>query len=266
MSKISQEHTLSELFSFIKKFPRKDFYLEIAKGNVPKHIDYGFFGINEDIDVATYPQDIWSSGGIFTPPTTYRIHDIVSVSANDTAAGTGARTLRIYGVVSNGLADEIITLNGVTPVSTVNLYSDIYRMVIFTSGSGLTNAGIITATSATDGTVTAAIHVNGYNASRKGIRLIPPGYKGYIHDWQTSMTQSIATNSAINYLITKTSTGLWISRSVQTLFNSGASSLKIEYKTPLLLLAGEWVKVQCANVSANNTTIQCNVNLTLVQD
>lgn len=266
MSKIAQEHTLSEMLKFLKEDFVEDFYLEIAKGNVPKHSDYGFFGLNGDIDTVTYPQDIWSNGGIFTPPTTYRVHALVSASANDTAAGTGARTLRIFGVVSTGLAEETITLNGVTPVNTVNSYSDIYRMVIFTSGSGLTNAGLITATAATDGTVTAAIQVNGYNSSRKGIRLIPPGYKGYIHDWQSSMTQTVASNSAINYLLTKTSTGLWISRSVQTLFNSGASSLIIEYKTPLLLSAGEWVKVQCANVSANNTTIQCNVNITLVQD
>lgn len=244
----------------------RDFYLEISKGNVPKHSDYGCFGINGDVDTATTPEDIQDAGGIFVPPTTYRIHAIVSNSANDTSAGTGARTVQIFGVVSTGLAEETIILNGVTPVNTVNSYSDIYRMVIYTSGSGLTNAGIITATAATDATVTISIQVNGYNASRRAIRLIPPGYKGYLNSWKGAMTQSTASNTALLYLLTKTSTGIWISRGLHSLTNTGSSHEEDIFKIPLLLSAGEWVKVQCTSVSANNTLVQCDINITLVQD
>ena len=250
--------------SYINK--PKDFYLEISKGNISKHSDYGCFGINADIDIATVPEDIQDAGGVFVPPTTYRVHAIVSADANDTSAGTGARTVKIFGVVSTGLAEETIIMNGTTPVNTVNSYTDIYRMVIYTAGSGLTNAGIITATAAVDATVTITIQVNGYNASRRAIRLIPPGYKGYVTDWKAGMTQTVATNSALVDILTRTSTGVWVKRGIHSLYNSGSSNETDFYKVPLLIAAGEFVKLQCSYVSANNTTIQGDINLILVQD
>ena len=244
----------------------RDFYLEVAKGNVTKHSDYGCFGINTDIDTGSTPEDIWSDGGVFTPPTTYRIHALVSSSASDTSAGVGARTIRVFGVVSTGLEEETITMNGVTPVNTVNSYSDIYRMVIYTAGTSLTNVGVITATAAVDATITASIQVNGYNASRRAIRLIPPGYKGYLTDWKGSMIQATANNTSVINLLTKTSTGLWVTRGLHTLTNSGGGNETDEYKVPLLIESGEFVKVQCSSVSANNTQVQVNINIVLIKD
>lgn len=133
-----------------------DFLLEVAKGNVPKHSDYSVTGFNSDIDSGTTPETICGGGGVFTPPTTYRIHDIVSTSANDTAAGTGLRTVRIYGVTSSGFETEDKTMNGLTNVPTTKSYIDIYDIVPLTFGSGGTNAGVITATAAAPGTVTTS--------------------------------------------------------------------------------------------------------------
>jgi len=244
----------------------KDFYLEVAKGNVPKHLDYSGWGANEDIDTATVPEDIYLAGGVFIPPTTYRVHNIVSSSVNDTSAGTGARTVHIYGVVSTGLADEIVTLNGVTPVATVNSYSDIYIMFVATAGSGNTNAGQITATAVTDATVTCQINVNSFNSIRKAIRLIPPGYKGYLYEWEAGMEQSTSSSSARVILMTKESGGIFITRSIHSLSNSGNSHEKDTFRVPLKLEAGTWVKCQCTTVSSNNTFIQAGFNLILVQD
>ena len=48
---------------------------------------------------------------------------VSSGSANDTAAGTGARTVTIVGLDANyNVISETLTMNGVTPVQTVNSY------------------------------------------------------------------------------------------------------------------------------------------------
>lgn len=247
-------------------FRTTDFFTEISKGLVPKHTDYSAFGINDDIDTATTPEDIWVNSGLFVPPTTNRIHDIVSSNANDTSAGTGARTVKVYGVTANGLENETVTLNGVTPVSTTKSYYDIYILHINTAGSGNTNAGIITATAQTDSTVTAAIAANGYNTSRKAIRYIPTGHKGYLYSFDAGMQQTTAGSSALVYLLTKESGGVWLARHIHSLNNSGNNFENQDFKAPIVLNAGTWVKIQCSSVSQNNTLIQGGFELILVQD
>jgi len=243
-----------------------DWFTEVAKGKVPKHQDYSGSGVNKDVDTGSTPEDIWLTGGVFVPPTTYRIHNIVSASANDTAAGTGARTVHVFGVTANGLENEVISMNGVTPVPTTKSYKDIYELHIDTCGAGNTNAGIITATAVTDATVTASIQVDGLNTSRKAIRYIPTGYTGYLYDWNAGMEHATAGNSAGVYLQTKYDGEAWLSRGYHSLSNSGASYEIEHFKTPLVLPADTWVKIQCTSVSANNTLIQGGFNLMLKQN
>jgi hypothetical protein len=86
----------------------------------------------------------------YTEPTSAGQRSIASASANDTAAGTGARTVKITyykntGGTVTGPFYETLTLNGTTGVNTAA--SDIYYiedMTVLTVGSGGTNAGIIT--------------------------------------------------------------------------------------------------------------------------
>lgn len=69
---------------------------------------------------------------------------IVSDSANDTAAGTGARTVTVTGVTSTyALASEVLTLNGTTAVNMAGSYIGINSMTVETAGSNGINAGNI---------------------------------------------------------------------------------------------------------------------------
>lgn len=106
---------------------------------------------------------------------------VSSASANDTAAGTGARTVLLTGLDANwNIQSEIIALNGQTAVTTVNTYLFVQSLQVLTAGSGGTNAGIIyvgtgVVTSGVPATKYLAIQA-GYGASRMGVMAVPAGY------------------------------------------------------------------------------------------
>lgn len=90
----------------------------------------------------------------YTEQTTNAQRSIASASANDTAAGTGAHTIRITYLDSTGAGPytETVTLNGTSYVNTVATnICFIEQMEVLTAGSGLTNAGILTLKAATAG-------------------------------------------------------------------------------------------------------------------
>lgn len=96
--------------------------------------------------VSTTASTIWSGGATsYVQLTTGTALEVVSASANDAAAGTGARTIRVSGVDSSYLPfTEVITLNGVTAVPLVNTsVIAVNRTEVLTAGSGLVNAGKI---------------------------------------------------------------------------------------------------------------------------
>jgi len=142
-------------------------YLAVPAGQASTLTGVNKYGRNIEIDSAV-TADIWdggktvASGGvslIWVAPTAARIHQLVSTSASDAAAGVGARTIQIYGLTSWTTAEtsEVITMNGTTDVPTVNAYVIIHRMKVLTKGATSSNVGVITATADTDSTVTALI-------------------------------------------------------------------------------------------------------------
>ncbi len=122
----------------------REFFAEVSLGKIDgwtRNIFKGFAA------AVTPPSYIWT-GGTFAWRTTTTTAEIVSSSASDTAAGTGARKIRVEGVgASYALTSEDVTLNGTTPVALVNSYIHINKLSIVPgqAGSGQTNAGNITA-------------------------------------------------------------------------------------------------------------------------
>jgi hypothetical protein len=90
-------------------------------------------------------EDIWTVGGTLTYLTTAAALEILSSDANDTALGTGARTVKILGLdADHAEIEETLTMDGVTPVATTLSYLRVYRMFVVTAGTGGVNAGTIT--------------------------------------------------------------------------------------------------------------------------
>jgi hypothetical protein len=149
------DSVLSQDFDAVVVRPT-DYRTEVALGRRQGSTVWNKFGYNADADVGTEVVAVF--GGTFTPMTTARTLSVVSTSANDAAAGTGTRTVTIYGIDANRVSQTVsVTLNGTTPVVTTETWLGVNRVAITESGSGLVNAGNITATATTDATTQAQI-------------------------------------------------------------------------------------------------------------
>jgi hypothetical protein len=116
--------------------------------------------------------------------------EISSSSASDTAAGTGARTVTIYGLDGNyNQINETVSLNGQTAVNTTNSFLRVLHMTVNTAGSGGAAAGTIYAGT---GAVTTGKPANVYAAytadggSTACVYTVPAGYTGYVFDFLVS--------------------------------------------------------------------------------
>ena len=122
---------------------------------------------------------------------------IASTSANDAAAGTGARSVRItYYTLSGGVVGgpftEDVTLNGTTPVNTVATDIALIEQIrLVTAGSGGVAAGIIQLFTGTSGggSVFASIAA-GVRETFYAHHYIPSGRTMFITDAYASSTAS----------------------------------------------------------------------------
>lgn len=70
--------------------------------------------------------------------------DVSSTSAADADEGTGAQTIRVYGLDTNfAWISEDITLSGQTKVTGSKTFLDVFYVEVLTAGSGIVNAGDI---------------------------------------------------------------------------------------------------------------------------
>lgn len=131
--------------------------------------------------------------------------DIISSSANDTSAGTGARTVKVvYINNSNNLVESpAITLNGTTLVTSVLTgVNAVLWMETATAGSGGVAAGNIRLR-INGGTVEVEQISAGGNKSRSAFCMTPTGYKAYvkcIHGTAIGTTQDMRLRATVNSL------------------------------------------------------------------
>lgn len=176
-----------------------DFGLQVARGLISGVSGISKFG-RAPSGIQTTATDFWSRADatptqqIWLAPTAARIHAVVSTSATDAAAGTGARTVQISGLKTWASAEtsETVTLNGTTAVNTVEAYVIIHRMQVVTSGSASINAGTISATAATDATVTSIISI-GQGQTQMAIYGVPSTQTLYMTRFYGHMNDSSST-------------------------------------------------------------------------
>jgi len=127
-----------------------DFQTAVALRNIPGASIINIMSYANNLQLGT-ERLLWNDSTnvahpfVETPPSVAAVLTIVSTSVNDTAAGTGARTITVKGLnASFAEISEIVTLNGTTPVVTVSLFIRVNNVIITTAGSLKHNDGEIT--------------------------------------------------------------------------------------------------------------------------
>lgn len=182
-----------------------DPFLSMVSGDLAGWSIVYKFGRNDDVDVVSAPEDVWIGGGVYTgfPVGDVETVEVFSSSANDTSAGSGARTVTISGLDGDFLEQsETIALNGTTPVVSSNTYSRVNKLIVETSGGDTAfNDGNLTVRHTT---TTANVFVTapaGFGQSQVCAFTVPADKTGFVIRLSVDVNRS---NSAI------IDGGLWI--------------------------------------------------------
>lgn len=164
-----------------------DYYLEVKKGNVPgSSIVHKFGSANLTTTIAPICR-----AGVYQTPTANIALEFISDNVNDTAAGTGARSVQITGLQNvGGVWSEVtqtIATNGTTAVAVPTSLIRVTTWKVATSGtyanatSG-SHAGTLTLRTAGAGATWASIPPTPFPAGRSqiGVYSVPSGKTAYL--------------------------------------------------------------------------------------
>ena len=172
------------------------FELQVSRGQIAYHKTLFKFGFNPDVDDSL--ETIWAEGGLYSYLSAATVLKVSSSSANDTSAGTGARTVELFGLDADyDEINETVILSGQTAVNTTQSFLRVNRMIVRSAGTGGTNAGVIYAGT---GTVTSGVPANKYATVSAGdgqslmaLWTVPRGYTAYVT--QTDITVATTQNN-----------------------------------------------------------------------
>lgn len=179
--------------------------------------------------------------------------EIVSASANDTAAGTGARTVLVqYLDATYTQQQTIVTLNGITAVP---IAADCFRhqsTQVITAGSGRFNAGQLTIRVAGGG-ASRALVLAAQSSSRQASFTVPLNHSFYIQN--TGFAIGRATGPGVLAVIASFLYDVSGVRRTGLDFTVGEPGLPFEFASGILIPARNTLEYQIASVSANGVDV-----------
>jgi len=222
------------------------------------------FGRNPNIGGA--PETIWMNGGIYTyldaPSTVY----VTSNSADDAAAGTGARTVTVQGLDNNyEQVEETLTVGG--PVSTIE-FLRIFRAFVETAGSIKTNVGNVKITTGAGGTGTVLADIGiigtgttfGLGQTQLALYTIPAHCTGYLTTWNVGVGSYNSSVTASLY--TRLFDTGYLSFRTRDIMDVPGGYHTRNYDIPLLIPAKTDIEVRA--IASAGSTISSSFDLVLV--
>jgi len=167
-----------------------DFHLDLVKGTISNYTVLQKFGRNKAVGTSYAPISI---GGVYQTPqvsgaTQLRVK---AGNTNDTANGSGARTIFLQGIDATGaLISETISTNGTSNgTASTNSFLRLLRAYVATSGTyGTSAAGShaadIIIENAAGGTTWATINSENFPKGQTeiGVYIVPLGYRAFIQN------------------------------------------------------------------------------------
>ncbi len=243
------------------------FELQVSRGQIAYHETQFKFGFNPDIDDSL--ETIWAEGGLYSYLSTATVLKISSSSANDTSAGTGARTITISGLDAN--YDEIsesVTLNGQTAVNTTQSFLRVFKIIVSTAGSGGQNAGVIYAGT---GTVTSGVPANKYGTIAVGDNqtlmcfwTVPRGYTAFLYQIDISMNTEVANKFGTVSLVARPNGGVF---NVKDRFALSQDIIHQEFRHPVKFEEKTDLEVRAIASSSNaNLAVSAGLDIVYIQN
>jgi hypothetical protein len=241
------------------------FELQVARGQISWHIPVTVFGFNPDID--TTEETVWPGGGIISHPSAAIQWKVSSSSANDTSAGTGARTVFINGLDANyNQVTETVTLNGQTAVLTTNSLLRINSAYVATAGSSNSAEGSIyfgtgTVTAGVPATVWQIILFD-YNSTVTGHYTVPAGYTAYMDAGQISAGQATGSTQITGRLLASGTNNIRTTAALVTLNNGTAT---YDFFVPISFPEKTDIEAAAVGGAANNS-VSSYFNIILIKN
>ncbi len=240
------------MYQFHTDHPTPNVYLDVARGAISNSKIVHKFGANFDIDQNTYPESVWTGGGLYPWASLASAQTIycISTSASDTA------TLTVEGLDADyNEQTETVTLTGTTAVATTNTFIRVFRMT-YEDGA---NVGDITGrvTSGT-GTIVAQIDA-GYAQTLMAVYTVPAGHTGYL----------VALDATIDG--TKTCQVLMYHRLSGKPFRiahiaESTGHYRYDFYAPLAVPEKTDIDIRIDQVSGNDARVTANFDLVLIKD
>lgn len=240
------------------------FNLQISRGQVTMHTPIHIWGYSSLIDGVLLP--IWDVNQAKPYITTAAVMKISSGSANDAAAGTGARTVLVSGLDATYTPiSETVTLNGQTAVNTTKSYLRVSSIRVLTAGSGGANAGALYAGTGDITTgVPAVVHEIvpiGFNLSQTAAYTVPAGHTAYFV--RGGMTAHTTGAGHVLGRLVGSNQGSPFATSAMTIFSN--SQVDYEFEYPIAF--PEKTDVEARGLSSNGThAVSAYLQLILIKD
>lgn len=241
------------------------FELQVARNQIQGHRAVTVFGFNSDVD--TSQVSVWPLPSLIPFPAAAIQMTVSSTNANDTSAGTGARTVVVQGLDANyNEVTEVVTLNGQTAVTMAASLLRVNYAYVATAGSGNSAAGDIYIGT---GVVTAGVPATTYNIIKfdyndtiTGSYTVPAGYTAYVSQGLFSAGQASGSTQVQGRLVTRGTDNIRRTAALTTL-NNGVADYAFEYP----LAVPEKTTVEATAIgSANNNAVSSLFVLVLIKN
>ncbi len=228
------------------------------------------FGYNGDVDATSDPEDIWNGGGLYTGfPEETETLTVVSSSTADTAAGTGARQIRIFGRDANyNSLLETVTMNGTSTVTTTNAFHRVTFAQVRLSGSGQTNAGAITIRHSSTTANIFAVMPAAESRTKLSNYTVPANSRAIFSVYRGSMSNNTGSAArALLTIVTKEPGTNTFEEKRAIWLKTAAGVSEVDLKGGVLLPAGTDIVARIkSGASADNQSVSASYELFVVRD
>lgn len=160
--------------------------------------------------ISSSAETVWGPGATYARLASAVALEVVSASADDAAAGTGARTVEVDLLDGDYTASTVtVTLNGTTPVAITGTFLAVNGVRVATAGSGLANAGVVSVRTVSGSVVKRQLTAGatmGIGQDADFIYTVPAGYKAILRT--VSFSGTGVTGDLTAYVNTHDSGGL----------------------------------------------------------